>query len=80
MTDCFIYDAVRTPRGRGKKDGALHEVTALELATQALQAIRERSELETEELDVPFQPLAGLAQKEKPGCTSSDTRAEEDWS
>ena len=33
MTDAFIYDAVRTPRGRGKADGALHEVTALDLAT-----------------------------------------------
>jgi acetyl-CoA C-acetyltransferase len=51
MTDCFIYDAVRTPRGRGKKDGSLHEVTALELATQALQAIRDRHGLDTAELD-----------------------------
>jgi len=31
MTDTFIYDAVRTPRGRGKADGSLHEVTALNL-------------------------------------------------
>ena len=51
MTDCFIYDAVRTPRGRGKKDGALHEVTALELATQALKAIRDRNGLDTSSLD-----------------------------
>jgi len=51
MTDCFIYDAVRTPRGRGKKDGALHEVSALELATQALKAIRDRNHLDTAELD-----------------------------
>ena len=51
MTDCFIYDAVRTPRGRGKKDGSLHEVTALELATQALRAIRDRNNLDTEKLD-----------------------------
>jgi acetyl-CoA C-acetyltransferase len=51
MTDCFIFDAVRTPRGRGKKDGSLHEVTALELATQALQAIRDRNGLDTAELD-----------------------------
>src|SRR5579872_2492442 len=51
MTDCYIFDAVRTPRGRGKKDGSLHEVTALELATQALQAIRDRNELDTAELD-----------------------------
>jgi acetyl-CoA C-acetyltransferase len=51
MTDCFIYDAVRTPRGRGKKDGALHEVTALELATQAIQTIRDRNALDTAQLD-----------------------------
>ncbi len=51
MTDCFIYDAMRTPRGRGKKDGSLHEVTALELATQSLQAIRDRNGIDTAELD-----------------------------
>ena len=39
MTDAFIYDHVRTPRGRGKADGALHEVTALNLATQALATL-----------------------------------------
>ncbi|WP_137046207.1 acetyl-CoA C-acetyltransferase [Pseudolabrys sp. FHR47] len=45
MPDAFIYDAVRTPRGRGKSDGALHEVTALNLAAQALSAIKERNHL-----------------------------------
>src|SRR6266545_4136571 len=43
MTDAFIYDAVRTPRGKGKSDGSLHEVTALNLATQALGAIKARN-------------------------------------
>jgi acetyl-CoA C-acetyltransferase len=46
MTDAFIYDAVRTPRGRGKADGALHEVTALNLASQALAAIKDRNNLD----------------------------------
>jgi acetyl-CoA C-acetyltransferase len=46
MPDAFIYDHVRTPRGRGKADGSLHEVTALELATQALAAIKARSNLD----------------------------------
>src|ERR1700732_1286090 len=46
MTDAFVYDHVRTPRGRGKPDGALHEVTALDLATHALAAIKERNALE----------------------------------
>jgi acetyl-CoA C-acetyltransferase len=51
MAECVIFDAVRTPRGRGKKDGALHEVTALELATQQLKAIRDRNNLDTTKLD-----------------------------
>ena len=51
MTECIIYDAVRTPRGRGKKDGGLHEVTALELASQTLKAIRDRNKLDTSKLD-----------------------------
>jgi acetyl-CoA C-acetyltransferase len=46
MPDAFIYDHVRTPRGRGKADGALHEVTALNLATQALAAVKERNALD----------------------------------
>ena len=46
MTDAFIYDHVRTPRGRGKADGALHEVTALNLASQPLKAIKERNKLD----------------------------------
>jgi acetyl-CoA C-acetyltransferase len=51
MTDAFIYDAVRTPRGRGKPDGSLHEVSTLGLATTALQAIRERNKLDTKLVD-----------------------------
>jgi len=46
MPDAFIYDHVRTPRGRGKADGALHEVTALNLATQTLAAVKERNRLD----------------------------------
>src|SRR6202045_1425588 len=46
MPDAFIYDHVRTPRGRGKADGALHEVTALNLAAQALGAIKNRNDLD----------------------------------
>lgn len=51
MTDCFIYDTVRTPRGKGRKDGALHEVTALELGTQVLKAVRDRNNLDTKIVD-----------------------------
>ncbi len=51
MPDAFIYDHVRTPRGRGKVDGALHEVTALNLASQALGAIKTRNKLDTALVD-----------------------------
>jgi len=51
MPDAFIYDHVRTPRGRGKADGALHEVTALNLASQALGAIKSRNNLDTAQVD-----------------------------
>jgi acetyl-CoA C-acetyltransferase len=51
MPDAFIYDHVRTPRGRGKADGALHEVTALNLASQALGAIKSRNNLDTALVD-----------------------------
>ncbi|TVQ52890.1 MAG: acetyl-CoA C-acetyltransferase [Rhodobacteraceae bacterium] len=47
MPEAFIYDAVRTPRGRGRPDGALHEVTALALAAGVLRAVRDRSEIDT---------------------------------
>jgi len=46
MADAFIYDAVRTPRGRGKPDGSLHEVPAVDLAVTALDAIRKRNDLD----------------------------------
>jgi len=37
VTEAYIYDAVRTPRGKGRKDGSLHEVTPTRLAVTALQ-------------------------------------------
>lgn len=46
MTDAFIYDAVRTPRGKGRKDGSLHEVTSVRLSAQVLDALRERNNLD----------------------------------
>ena len=51
MPDAFIYDHVRTPRGRGKADGALHEVTALNLAAQTLAAVKERNKLDPRMID-----------------------------
>jgi acetyl-CoA C-acetyltransferase len=51
MADAFIYDHVRTPRGRGKPDGALHGITPIQLAAQALEAVRDRNGLDTSLLD-----------------------------
>ena len=46
MTEAYIYDAVRTPRGKGRKEGALHEVTSLRLSAQVLNALKERNNLD----------------------------------
>jgi len=46
MTDAFIYDAVRTPRGKGRPDGALHEVTSVALSAGLLNAVKARNGLE----------------------------------
>jgi len=51
LPEAFIYDAVRTPRGRGKPDGALHEVSTLGLATTVLRAIKDRASLDPELVD-----------------------------
>ena len=51
MAEAYIYDAVRTPRGKGKNTGSLHEITSLQLATQALKAIKERNNLDTSKVD-----------------------------
>lgn len=51
MADAFIYDHVRTPRGRGKKDGSLHEVPSVRLGARVLEAVRDRNELDTSQVD-----------------------------
>jgi acetyl-CoA C-acetyltransferase len=51
MTDAFIFDHARTPRGRGRPDGALHEITSVQLAAQVLQALAERNDLDTALVD-----------------------------
>ncbi len=45
MTEAYIYDAVRTPRGKGRKDGSLHEVTSLRLSAETLNAVKNRNGL-----------------------------------
>lgn len=52
MTDCFIYDAVRTPRGKGrKKDGALADARPLQMAKAVLQALPDRSKFDSAEIE-----------------------------
>lgn len=51
MAEAYIYDAVRTPRGKGRKDGKLHEITPIQLATQVLEAIRDRNPIDTADVD-----------------------------
>ncbi|TLP60340.1 acetyl-CoA C-acetyltransferase [Parasedimentitalea maritima] len=46
MTDAYIYDALRTPRGKGRKDGSLHEVTSLRLSALTLNAVKDRNNLD----------------------------------
>jgi acetyl-CoA C-acetyltransferase len=51
MSEAYVYDAVRTPRGRGKKDGSLHEVPAVRLGAKVLEAVRDRNGLDTASVD-----------------------------
>jgi acetyl-CoA C-acetyltransferase len=51
MTDAYILDAVRTPRGRGRPDGSLHSITPIQVAAQTLAALRERTSLDTSNVD-----------------------------
>ncbi|ERS85182.1 3-ketoacyl-CoA thiolase [Marinobacter sp. EVN1] len=50
-TEAYIFDAVRTPRGRGKKDGSLHSVKPITLLTTVLKALEERNRLDTSQVD-----------------------------
>lgn len=51
MTDAYIYDALRSPRGRGRRDGSLHEVTSVRLSALMLNAVKERNGLDTAALE-----------------------------
>ena len=51
MTEAYIYDSVRSPRGKGRSDGSLHEITALDLAAQVLASINDRNALDGHEVE-----------------------------
>ena len=45
MNEAYLYDALRTPRGKGKKDGSLNEVAPIKLASQTLKALEKRNNI-----------------------------------
>ena len=49
--DTFIYDAIRTPRGKGKANGSLHEVKPIRLVVELLEALKTRNDLDTRRVD-----------------------------
>ncbi|MDO5626565.1 MAG: acetyl-CoA C-acetyltransferase [Pseudomonadota bacterium] len=51
MTEAYVFDAIRTPRGKGKKDGSLHEVKPVDLLAGTLDALRQRNDLDTAAVD-----------------------------
>ena len=51
MSDAYIFDAVRTPRGKGKKDGSLHQASPVWLLRTLLQALQQRNGLDTALVD-----------------------------
>jgi len=51
MSEAIIYDAVRTPRGKGKKDGTLHQISPVHLVGNLFDAVRERNDLDTSQVD-----------------------------
>lgn len=51
MTEAYIFDAVRTPRGKGKKDGSLHEITPVHLLANLFHALKDRNQLDTSQVD-----------------------------
>ncbi len=51
MTEAYIYDTVRSPRGKGRADGSLHEVSSVRLSANLLQALKNRNELDTKMIE-----------------------------
>jgi len=49
--DAYIYDAIRSPRGKGRKDGSLHEVTSLRLSAHVLNELKRRNDLDTTQIE-----------------------------
>ena len=67
MQDAYIYDAVRSPRGKGKSDGSLHEVTPVKLSADMLNAVKARNGLKGDEIEDVIWGNATQV-KEQGGC------------
>ena len=77
MTEAYIYDAVRTPRGKGRPDGSLHEVTSLALSAGLLNAVKDRNNLEGHAVeDVIWGNVTQV--KEQGGCLARSAVLESD--
>ena len=72
MTEAYIYDAVRSPRGKGRKDGSLHEVTSVALGKQMLNAIKDRNGFEGHAIEDVIWGNATQAM-EQGGCLARTT-------
>ncbi len=51
MIDAYLFDALRTPRAKGKSSGAFYEIKPIDLLASALQALQERNDLDTSQVD-----------------------------
>ncbi len=67
MRDAFIYDSVRSPRGKGRADGSLHEVTPVKLSADMLNAVKDRNGLKGDEIEDVIWGNATQV-KEQGGC------------
>ncbi len=77
MTEAYIYDAARTPRGKGRADGSLHEVTSVALSARLLNAVKERNGLEGHAVeDVIWGNVTQV--KEQGGCLARSAVLESD--
>ncbi len=77
MTDAYIYDAARTPRGKGRPDGSLHEVTSVALSARLLNAVKARNNLEGHAVeDVIWGNVTQV--KEQGGCLARSAVLESD--
>ena len=77
MTEAYIYDAARTPRGKGRPDGSLHEVTSVALSARLLDAVKARNGLEGHAVeDVIWGNVTQV--KEQGGCLARSAVLESD--